>query len=579
MGFERVVDLLGRTFPDGVWTAISYHAICLAIYANFGEGAIPVNFLSTSVRLLATAWCAALVGLIAIGTFSSARIGTMTWGPTHDIWSAAIAISQINLGLHGKLGYKEVELAIAGEVTGTKDALQVMDDETRALLKDPDAVTRGFQAGAAVQQTDVVIPKNTTGYTMNWAEDLGYVDFYNVAFRLFGFNAFATHWLYVSLLAVATILFVSLFFYENLAMGSLVFVITALFLESSSAIFDQYMPSFAANRFLSTLAVVPLLHVICTALRQRPSSLFEFVLLVVQLLLLTFAVAARSSGQWCYIAVIICIAAAIALRVRVAESKSQTIRSAMRIRYIPFFMRLASVGALLVVVGGTVGVFRNSQFDDSYFWDDNQPNHMFWHSAFIALSLHPDWSKLKPYPDVADMGDEVGFNLYQHVMKEQGRPYLSDRGLYLVRPYEIFIRKEYTKLLVGHPRYASELFFIYKPQLIVSTILLLVESIPTNALWLAAVSLALAISLFLLPGGSLKITELATAIVLIWSCSLLPVFWAYASPHVIVDQLWSTLFVLLAILAFSAASIVHNFSPYFRKLIMFFGRSAPFRMT
>jgi hypothetical protein len=482
----------------------------------------------------------------------------MTWGPTHDIWSATIAISQINLGLSGKLGYKEVELAIAGEITANKNAMQVMDDKTRALLQDPDAITRGFRAGAAVQNTTVVIPKDPAGYTEDWAEDLGYADFYNLAFRLFGFNAFATHWLYVSLLAVSTALFLLAFFYENLAMGLLVLVITALFLESSSSLFGETMPSFAANRFLSTLAFVPLLHVICTSLRQRRGLLFEFVLFVAQLLILAFAIAVRSSGQWCYLAVIVCILAVVILRAVMVMRKSEFSVKFLTVtmRNIPFSVRLATAGLLMVVVGGAVNVLRNSQFDASYFRDDNLPTHMFWHSAFVGLTFHPDWPSVKPYPDIDDGGDGAGFLLFEHVRKAQGLPYVSDRGYYLVRPYERFIRNEYGKFLAGHPQYASELFFIYKPRLLFGTIRILLGSIASNSLWVAAVSLLLAIFLFFLPGGTLKSTELEVAIMLIWSCSLFPVLWAYGSQHVIADQLWSTLFVFLAIPSFFAASIV-----------------------
>src|SRR5712671_6348884 len=93
-----------------------------------------------------------LIGLMGTGSLSPARIGAMTWGPSHDIWSAAIAISQINFGLSGKLAYREIEQAIASEVTGTKSAWSVMDDTTRRLLQDPSAVTRGLRAGAAVKQ-------------------------------------------------------------------------------------------------------------------------------------------------------------------------------------------------------------------------------------------------------------------------------------------------------------------------------------------------------------------------------------------------------------------------------------------
>src|SRR3979490_427718 len=89
------------------------------------------------VRLISLAWTLTLIGLMATGTLSSARIGTTTWGPSHDIWSAAIAISEINFGHSGKLAYKEIEQAIANEVTGTKSAWSVTDDTTRHLRQTP----------------------------------------------------------------------------------------------------------------------------------------------------------------------------------------------------------------------------------------------------------------------------------------------------------------------------------------------------------------------------------------------------------------------------------------------------------
>ena len=85
------------------------------------------------IRVLSVSWCAVLIALMATGTFSTARIGAMTWGPAHDVWSAAIALSQINFGLSGKLGYREIEQAIANEVSASRNVWQTRDDQTRAL--------------------------------------------------------------------------------------------------------------------------------------------------------------------------------------------------------------------------------------------------------------------------------------------------------------------------------------------------------------------------------------------------------------------------------------------------------------
>jgi hypothetical protein len=87
----------------------------------------------------------------------------------------------------------------------------------------------------------------------------------------------------------------------------------------------------------------------------------------------------------------------------------------------------------------------------------------------------------------------------------------------------------------------------------------LIDSIATlNALF-AGVSLVLVTALFASPRAWLTSrAELATSFGLVWLCSLLPIFWAYPSPPVFADQLWSTLFVLLASAAFPAAALVRK---------------------
>jgi hypothetical protein len=67
-------------------------------------------------------------------------------------------------------------------------------------VADPAAVTRGLKAGAVLRALDISIPPTKDGYLTNWSEDLGYADFYNLAFRLFGVSAVSTHWLYISVL-------------------------------------------------------------------------------------------------------------------------------------------------------------------------------------------------------------------------------------------------------------------------------------------------------------------------------------------------------------------------------------------
>src|ERR1700704_6349462 len=105
-----------------------------------------------AVRLFSLAWTAMLIGLMATGTLSSARIGAMTWEPSHDIWSAAIAISQINFGLSKIFCLKGATVTVAAfvfvigvfpigqrfverQLTKRTDQLAVEKTELRELLK------------------------------------------------------------------------------------------------------------------------------------------------------------------------------------------------------------------------------------------------------------------------------------------------------------------------------------------------------------------------------------------------------------------------------------------------------------
>jgi hypothetical protein len=330
---------------------------------------------------------------MATGTLSSARIGAMTFGPQHDILSAAIAISQIHFNLSGELAYKEVEQAIDNEVTANKNVWSVNNDATGILDANPANVTRGFKAAAALTKNDLVIPATKNGYVSDWAEDIGYADFYNLAFRLFGFNAYSTHYLYFALLTISCALFALAFFDDPVAIGSLTLAVTAFFLLSSSSFFSYSVPSFAANRFLSTLAIVPLLHVLMTMLRSSPPARIMVVPLIIQALILSFAIAARASATWCLIAAAGTAVAILLIRRLSARKLPLSVQRLGPIaRLTTAFSHPAIVtSAILAAVFIAYSVVRDSWIDSRYYQDDNYPHHLVWHSAYRGLAQNPDW--------------------------------------------------------------------------------------------------------------------------------------------------------------------------------------------
>jgi hypothetical protein len=522
----------------------------------------------SGARFLNFAWSALLIAFMATGTFSSARIGAMTWGPQHDIWSAAIAISQIRFGLSGELAYKEVEQAILNELTSKKSAWPV-DNATLILDKNPANVTRGFEAAAALKKKNLVIPATKDGYVSDWAEDIGYADFYNLAFRLFGFNAYSTHYLYFSLLTAAFVFFGLAFFKDAVAVGSLTLSVTALFLLSSSSFFSDLTPSFAANRFLSTLAIIPLLHVVITMLRRASLTRFDVGSVGIQSLIMSFAIAARGSTAWCPIAAAgVGITIFLLRRWRVPKSERVRLRELGPIaRQTKAYSHPAIVtGMIFFVAFITYSAIRGTWIDARYYLGDNYPHHLVWHSAYIGLGQNPDWANERPtYPDVPAGGDNAGFKLFQHVMTERGLPYASTtteiyhQSYYRARAYEAFIRNQYLEFVIHHPLYDLELFPYYKPLSLYKIIAQQVTGIPKTSWLLAACSLVLASLCFACGETAIDSFELIASCGAIWLASLAPVIWAYAVPYTVADQFWSAMFLPFMVIAYLCFFLMQRF--------------------
>lgn len=518
------------------------------------------------LRLFAGLWCAVLIGLMGTGTLTNARIGEMTSGPEHDIISAAIAISQINFGLSGRLAYHEVAKAIAEPLLNGKDAWSQSDAADDANLQDPAKVANALKRGAAVKLSEIKIPHNRAGYLTDWCEDLGYAEFYDLAFRLFGVSAFSTHWLYISILSISVLLFISQFYRDDMAMGSLTLAISALFLTAQSDIFTKFIPSFAANRFLSTLALVPLLHVIHSALRQDRIRIPELIALLMQIFLMIFAITLRSSAEWVLIALLILLGALLYFRrdrsaVERASGSSPVV-ALRRMLHSLAGRRPAIVAALVALVLVEVGVVRSHQFDARYYWEDNLPHHFLWHSAYVGLSIDPQWPLYKPYADLPDGGDGVGFGNFAHHMDAQGKSPNSTLGdvpgWILARPYEDFIRTQYFDFLQHHIIYSLRLFFYDKPLGTIQDLSSDARAIFSGKGALAnglifVISVALGGVLFSAKGQ--EASRLLPISMAVFLCSLAPLMWAYPLSFVVADQDWALLFMGAMACALSIAKI------------------------
>ena len=491
------------------------------------------------LRAIAIAWSALLIAFIGSGVMSTQRIGALTFGPVFEFWSLTIAISSIEHGAKGRIGYLEVLAPIVEHLTANNSEMAA-DPETHRRVRQPDLVTGAIRAAAAVKSDQLRhLPKEQGGYVTALMDDVGYADFYELAFRIFGYSAYSSYHLYTAMLAISFGLFVIVYRRDNVPIGAVTLAVNALFLLSASEFFSEYIPSLAVHRLLSTLTFIPLLHAAFAALALRPLRLVEVVVLALQTAILVFAIWCRSAGGWALIAFV--AIALVGVVIRWFGMQQATPRSKFKavLGSRPSQVLLIFLGAAFVV-----NSIQNARLDDIYFSDDVMPHHGRWHSGYLGLMHHPDWEKVKPFAELPPDGDMMSFRTFEIIMRQRGLPATSAlaRNSYRMRVHEAVIREVFLGFLKEHPRFVFELYFHYKPVSGYVGQKTMVGWIPASTSALAAIALALSVCLFGANAGEFHRGETTVAFLILWLCSQLPPMWAYYQTPTMADQLWSLVF-------------------------------------
>jgi hypothetical protein len=520
---------------------------------------------SLYLRAAAVTWSLFLIALIGTGTFTKARPGTFIWVPTNDIAATSIAVSRIKFGLNGGLGHPEIAKKMQTFFNAT-DYLNY-DRSTIPLTQNPEIVDRAIKAAAAMSHDEVKrggVAENGD-YLLFFAEDIGYVDLYELAFRLFGFNAFATDHLYTLILTISFLMFVIARWRSDISIALGTITIGAIFLATNSGIISFLTPRVTGNRFLPTLILIPLLHLVLTILDRRPLKAHEFVACMIQVVIAALAIRARTSGMW-FILAIVAVAVAVALvrRPSLPQDLFRSCRKAWRDRIVSLQVdKQGGVFAPFVIAAGALGVLtlvnavQDARVDRVYFSDAIATHHVRWHSAYLALALHPEWPLYKQFEaQPNEFSDQVAWEYYVQYADLHGLPKRSritsgtyPGGFTPLRLHEKVIRDAFFDFAFQHPRYMLELFAYYKPKLWLNVHSAIIRSIGLISLVLFAPLIVFGRLLF--KDDSIGSGELSLAILLVWGVSLIPSAFAYAAIHTIADHFCISV-VATAVVAFLA---------------------------
>jgi hypothetical protein len=277
------------------------------------------------------------------------------------------------------LGYEEATLARLGK------GLEELGRETAFLN---DALKKVFQTASLAEDGSVT--------PIGWAMDAGYMDFVDLAFRIFGQKVEALYLTFFLFLAASTALACIQFYDRFLVLFSLLsFQYVLFFFLHETGGWEVY--SFTNPRFLSILAVIPLLHALFLILYQVRPSGRAILLFLPQAALMAAASDFRATAYWTVIALMVfCVLLVGATRWRQGWSYRRAVA-----------LCWPALPVLLCMAAATL--FVDTTTDPRLVEIGGMKGHAFWQPIYYNLQLHPDWKKKYSDQHAGVTGDETAW--------------------------------------------------------------------------------------------------------------------------------------------------------------------------
>lgn len=432
-------------------------------------------------RLLIAVACCALFITFRTGLVRGFQdiIGTESWGRV--LYGIGSAITQID---HGGYGYTiadgvEARLQLGG-LTGNADILSKLG------TKFPDNLHNSTLINHAIDDARTVKwPFNpATGVRGAGSDDIGFADYVKMGFYLFGHNLLALYLTYFVILGISVAAFISVFRHqlEKLAIFAISCIALACLFDSS-ILNPENLGSITDPRFLSTLCIIPTLHIAFVIGDRSPPFALNIVGIVIQSAILVFMFSIRASVVWALFAILVFWAI-------------------WSVRDVRTMKRLTSwgwvIGILLVVIG--LHAFYVFQvLHPVYKQKGENTSHALWHALFYQLQFHPKWNekysaaydhaKLDELPPIA-----AKKYLLRHPPPDPEVVYLtSDRQYLKSTANETYVRKAFFEFLANDPKFVFETIALYNPRSIGRILFEFLTSLMRNATTYAIGSLAILI--------------------------------------------------------------------------------------
>jgi hypothetical protein len=325
----------------------------------------------------------------------------------------------------------------------------------------------------------------------NANNDQGIVDFIRAAFSIFGTNVAALYNFYFLLMLTPVVLYLLSFWRDYRACVLLFACACAVYVFMPSwLIQNNSLLSVATQRFLSTLGIIPVLHILQLIQRdERSPKWLDIATAVGQAAFISFAYAIRASSIW----MVVAVAAALfyytarpflhALLARTLRVDASSVRRvSVALLFVATFLAIEAVRA--VYLTPACGTALNA--------------HPFWHTIYYSLQFGPRWdstnvilykglsgNETRPNPvpainDVTKTGDEMVYEAVQEYVEAHHLPYQTKPTMWYSTTqsgittsegmplgswvtYEQVVRSMFFDFVRENPQYVLENFLIVKP--------------------------------------------------------------------------------------------------------------------
>jgi hypothetical protein len=400
--------------------------------------------------------------------------------------------------------------------------------------------------------------------------DQGAIEFTHAAFRLFGIDVKSLYYFYFVIIGISIAAYLVSFRRDFVACTVLFGAACAIYSFMPGFIFDvDQLMSVSNTRILSTVGIVPLLHIVFFIVRGEAALRWSSIAtIVVQATILSFAFAARSTSSWMVLTVLLVAAFYLA---RVIAPAFRQKSPAMVYSVIK---RRVTVALLMLAVFLTMGSVRALSEPPTC---GQAPNaHIIWNDIFLAFELSPDWTRQgfgALYNNAR--GDNLSYTAAKLYVERHHLPYPTEPSIFQFDKkngdalplgswavYENVMRSVVFEFIRDHPLFALRNFLIYRPRLFGIAMLGYAEvvliTVP-RAMFVALLAMCCCIGICASATPketalSLDFRSVLYILALCFVVSLDSVFIVYSDAYLIPDQAFVAVTALVLLLVWAVAA-------------------------